>query len=132
MLSPSEMLTMLVGLEEVNDLDLVEDDAVLMASCADEDRETVRSMAAIIEGLYEAFDYEHSPEFQDKVSGKSEQVQTMHRKLLDPSKRKDALQRLGVALTQVLTSDDAFTLIPSCNHSRLTELRKLTQSLQQP
>ena len=70
MLSRAEMLTMLVGLKEVNDLDLVEGDSVLNVSCTESDKSTVRAMASLIDQIYDDFDYEVSPEFLDKTGGK--------------------------------------------------------------
>jgi len=129
MLSPAEVLKMLVGLKEVNDLDVINDDAVLAASCTESDKATVRSMAAIIEEVYDSFDYEASPEFLAKLEGKSEQVQTMHRKLLDQTKRRDAVRRLGEAITQLLSSNDAFNLVNIEQHHRLIALKELAESI---
>ncbi len=131
MLTQEEMLKMLVGLKEVNDLDLVDDNAVLAASCRDSDRGTVRAMAKIIEDIYESFDYEVSPEFIGKLDGKSEQVQTMHRKLLDQSKRKDAVRRLGESITRILASNDVFELVRLEQHHLLVELKELAESIGQ-
>ena len=47
MLTKVEMLKMLVGLKEVNDLDLVEDDAVLNASCSASDKPTGINMVSL-------------------------------------------------------------------------------------
>jgi len=131
MLTQVEMLKMLVGLKEVNDLDLVDDNAVMVASCQDSDRVVVRAMAKLIEEIYDSFSYEMSPEFIGKLEGKSEQVQTMHRKLLDQSKRKDVMRRLGESLTQILTSNGAFELVRLEHHHLLVELKELAESIGQ-
>ena len=131
MLTKEEMLKMLVGLKEVNDLDLVDGNTVLAASCQDSDRTAVCAMAKIIEDIYESFDYEASPEFIGKLEGKSEQVQTMHRKLLDQSKRKEAKRRLGESITRILVSDDVFKLVRFKHHDLLVELKELVESIGQ-
>ncbi len=123
------MLKMLVGLKEVNDLDLVQGDAVLAASCPESDNVIVRAMAAIVEDIYDGFDYESSPEFLQKIDGKSEQVQTMHRKLLDNEKLKAAKKRLGECITKLLEMDDAYNLVAVAHHHRLDELKELAESL---
>lgn len=129
MLSAGDVLKMLVGLKEVGDLDIVSSDAVLSSTCRNEDRPTVLAMAAIVEQLLDVFDYEESPEFQSKINGKSDDVQAMHRKLLSPDRRKKLLTRFGKALTELLVSEEAFDLVPSENHDRLSELRALASRI---
>lgn len=74
MLTRVQLLKMLVGLKKANDIDLVGDDDVMRVSCNDADREAVRAMTAIINQIYGHFDYANSPEFLERLEGKSEQV----------------------------------------------------------
>ncbi len=129
MLTRNEILKMIVGLKEVNDLDLLKDDTLLNVSRFDLDKKTVRAMSIIIDKIFNEFDYEHSPEFIQKIAGKSEQVQCMHRKLLDQEKLKQVQKRLGESITSILDSDDAFSLVPAVYHQHLEDLKKLAQSL---
>ncbi len=129
MLTRAEILKMLVGLKEVNDIDLLMDDDILNASCIESDKPTVRAMATIIDQIYNDFDYESSPEFLQKIEGKSEQVQAMHRRLLNEEKLKQAGKRLGESLTAILDSEDAFNLVTVAHHDRLEALKELAKSL---
>jgi len=128
MLTKNEMLRMLIGLKEVNDLDLVASDAVLAASCHEADNATVRMMASIVEEIYDGFDYELSPEFLSRVNGKSAQVQAMHRKLLDNEKLNEAKKRLAKAMARLLEVDEVYKLVAVTDHHRLDELKRLTES----
>lgn len=129
MLSAGDVLKMLVGLKEVDDLDIVSSDAVLSSACKAEDRPTVLAMAAIVDQLLDSFDYEKSPEFEAKIYGKSDDVQAMHRKLLSPDRRKKLSARFGKSLTELLVSEEAFELVPITSHIRLNELRSLASSI---
>lgn len=131
MLPGIEILKMIVGLKEVNDLDLLED-AVLNTICVASDKTTIQAMAAIIDLIYDEFDYESSPEFLQKIEGKSEQLQAMFRKLLDKEKLNEARKRLGRSITAILNSRDAYNLVAVPHHQRLRELKELTESLSEP
>lgn len=125
MLSRRETLQLLVGLNEVDDLDLVVDESLLQVSCRIDDKEKVRSMASVIELIYKRFDYERSPEFVDKMDGKSAQVQAMHRRLLDSERRNKVVRRLGDAIVRIEDNDDAYRLVAVVDHYLLNELKSL-------
>lgn len=125
MLTRMQLLKMLVGLKKANDIDRVGDDDVVRVSCNDADREAVRAMTAIINQIYCHFDYANSPEFLERLEGKSEQVQSMHRKLLTAEKRANSIHRLGDAIISILDSDDAYRLIPADDHHLLIELKSV-------
>ena len=129
MLTRNEILKMIVGLKEVNDLDLLKSDTLLNVSCIDSDKSTVRAMSTIIDNIFDEFNYEQSPEFIQKIKGKSEQLQRMHRKLLDQDKLKQAHKRLGESITAILDSNDAFSLVSAVHHQQLEDLKILAQSL---
>ncbi len=128
MLNHIEILKLLVGLREVNDLDLAGDDRVLGASVPAAKAEAVRAMVEVIDCLYADFDYEASAEFRQKIAGKSSQVQAMHRKLLDQAKLKAIQKRLGEALIHVVETDDAYQLIAPAHHGQLDQLRRLAMA----
>jgi hypothetical protein len=129
MLSRSQVLNMLVGLKEVGDLELVDQDVILSKATAPSAFPLVRSMAAIIRQLFDAFDYEQSPEFENKSVNKSPEVQQMLRRLLTPENRKAARLRLAEALSSVLDSNAAFDLVSLDKHALLLELRMLAGQL---
>lgn len=129
MLTRDQVLKMLVGLRKVNDIDLVNVDEVLRASCRESDRNAVRSMAAAIDSIYGSFDYTKSPEFESKIDGKSNAVREMHIRLLNSEKRADALHRLGNAITSLLHGDDAYQLVAQDQHHLLDELRTSARSI---
>ncbi len=125
---------MLIGLFEVNDLELVNEDSVLSPSvCSASDRENVRKMAEIIAGLYRDFNYFESPEFLQSLAGKSETFKQVKSKLLsDPVKQTELRRRLGEALVSIMRSDDAYNLFPERNHHSLKELERLVSSVSNP
>lgn len=129
MLNAGDVLKMLVGLKEVGDLDIVSSDAVLSSACSAKDRPTVLAMAELVEQLLEGFDYEKSPEFKRKLSGKSEDVQAMHRKLLSAERLKRLTERFGSSLTVLLVSNDAYDLVPVDHHAALDRLKMLASTL---
>lgn len=86
-------------------------------------------MAEIIGELYDEFDYANCPEFLQRVDGKSEQVKSMHLKLLDKEKQKEAKRRLGHSISMILESDEAYQLIAVTYHERLARLKELTGSI---
>lgn len=129
MLDATDILKMLVGLKQVDDLDVVSSEAVLSSVCSLKNRTSVLKMASIVDQLLDVFDYELSPEFATKLNGKSAEVQAMHRKLLSPDRRKHVLERFGRALTELLDSREAYDLVPADNHGALDELRTLALSI---
>ncbi len=132
MLTRNEILKMLVGLQEINDPNLIHDDAVLAENCLESDNVKVRAMAALVEDIYRRFDYASSPEFLRRINGKSEQHQTMHRKLLDNVKLREAKQRLGASMTRILETDDVYDLVAVTDHHCLDQLKELAESLTDP
>lgn len=128
-LTRTEILRMLVGLGEVNDLDLIRSDAVLAESCLDSEKAIVRAMAGLIQGLFEDFDYAMSPEFLQMIDGKSPQVRAMHRKLIGKEKQIEARKRLGESITMLLEEDDAYGLVAETYRDRLDHLKELAASI---
>ncbi len=129
MLKAGDVLKMLVGLKEVGDLDIVSSDAVLSSACNAEHRSAVLAMAELVEQLLKGFDYEKSPEFQRKVSGKSADVQSMYRKMLSPDRLKRLAERFGISLTVLPVSNDAYDLVPAEYHDALDRLKLLASTL---
>lgn len=129
MLSAGDVLKMLVGLKQAGDLDIISSDAVLSSTCKPDDRSKVLAMAAIVDQLLDAFEYERSPEFEAMVKGKSDDVRELHRKLLSPEKLRNHSVRFGQSLTELLVSDEAFELMPLGSHDSLNELKSLASSI---
>jgi hypothetical protein len=122
------VLRVLVGLWQVNDLDLVSDKSVLSAAFPKSDPQIVLAMAKIIEQIFSGFDYRQSPEFLAKVVGKSEQFRAVLEKRYQ-LKGEEISQRLGESLVEILESDNAFLMMPHGYHHLLKELKDLVLSL---
>jgi hypothetical protein len=129
MLNRIQLLKMLVGLQRVNDLDLVGDEAVFRQAVRDSDRETFRDMADVLSKIYGGFDYTKSPEFLAKLDGKFELVKAAQVRFFNAEKRSDALRRLGVSIVSLFDSDDAYRLVAPEQHHLLDKLRTLTLSI---
>ena len=87
-------------------------------------------MMALIEGLRKTFHYPDAPEFLESTQGKSEAFKEMRVRLAsDPVKRADSMKRLDVALEELLTSTDAYTLVPQRKHPELAELESIARAL---
>jgi hypothetical protein len=133
MLSKQQLIGMLVGLKRVNDIDLVEDRAVLNHRvCLEGDILLVRRMAGIVNELYDTFNYSRSPEFLRSIEGKSAEFKSMREKLLTPAKRNEIQRRLDQALEQIMSSDEVFELIEPGRQERIKELRNLLGEVSNP
>jgi hypothetical protein len=120
---------MIVGLKQVGDLDLIENESVLADVCNADDRPRVLAMASLVERLFDKFDYESSPEFLSKLDGRSETLRAMQIKLLTAEKKKQLAERFGCSLTQILCSQDAYVLVPPDSHADLDELKAMASSI---
>ncbi|PQO26657.1 hypothetical protein [Blastopirellula marina] len=117
MLDGTEMLKLLVGLKQAGDIDLAWDEEVLATVCEPQDQPRVHAMAAIVHDLLGAFDYAASPEYL-----------ATREKLLTPEKQREAAARCGRSLTELLTTNEAYALIPAARHPLLDELKRLAAS----
>ncbi len=123
-----DVLQMLVGLKEANDIHILDSDACLRGVCEVTDFGTIRQMASIDSRVFDSFDYTQSPEFIASIQGKSAAAQDYIRKHFSPEKRKAAENRLGDALTGIEDSNAAFELLPIKHHGLLDELKRLARS----
>jgi hypothetical protein len=72
MLTKEQLLHFLVGLAEVGNISIVEDDDVLNEDiCNSSDRDKIRHMARLVDLLLDTFDYSTSPEFENRLSAKA-------------------------------------------------------------
>jgi hypothetical protein len=112
-------MKLLVNLASINDVAVLSDARSLpIEICARDDQEAVRTMAASIASLLQDFDYLRSTEFEEAVEGKSAAVVAMKRRLaLDAVKQAEQRRRFENALGDVLTSDEAYALVPRQQHS---------------
>lgn len=129
MLTRAQILQMLVGLQETGDLDIACSNDVLVASCADGDRSTLKRIAEIVQLLYQNFDYTRSPEFLGLISGKSVEVIAMRRRLLTADKLEAVRRRLGKSLATLLELNDAYQLVEVGQHQQLDQLKLLASTL---
>src|SRR5262245_28033216 len=127
--SAIDVLKVLVGLYEVNDLKLIEDPLVAKAVCDPQLLPLARKMASGIEAIFASFQYEDSPEFSAAMEGKSAKYREMSIRLLTPEKRRSLKGRLGFAIAEILESDEAYRLIPTESHCRLDELKSAARSI---
>jgi hypothetical protein len=133
MLTKQQLISCIIGLKETNDLQVLDATGFLDEEiCYADDVPLVKRMAAIIDELFDAFDYAKSPEFLRLVDGKSAEVRAMRLKMLTPVRRKEMRKRLGDALAKVLESDEVLELVESVKHERIKELRNLLLEVSNP
>ena len=134
MLTKHELCRLVVGLAEVNDSDLLDDDTNLPTDVCDAtDRDAVRQIRDLIHGLYQDFDYLASPLFATTTQSKSDQYRDMLAKLHnDPVRRTEDRRRYAVALCSILDDNDAYNLTSLARHPLLDELRAKINSLENP
>tara|TARA_R110002072_G_C7569344_1_gene500963 strand:- start:82 stop:468 length:387 start_codon:yes stop_codon:yes gene_type:complete len=125
---------MIVGLVEVNDADLLDQDAILSVDvCTPGERTAVRGIRDLIHQLYLHFDYLASPRFVDETDGKSSAFSGMLRKRYsDPVRRAECRRAYAVALANILDENDAYSLTKTAEHDSLDRLRELLNALANP
>jgi hypothetical protein len=133
MLSKQKLAVVLVGLKEMNSRHAIHEPGFLTDNtCIEGDVPLVKRMAAIIDELFDTFDYARSPEFLRLVEGKSAKVRAMRLKMITPQRRTEMRKRLGAALSKVLESDEALELVEPARHERIKELRNLLLEVSNP
>lgn len=134
MLSRVRLIKTLVDIASVKDIPILKDDRNLPKEiCHPEDRETVRRMASIIDELLRDFEYLHSPEFEEEISGKSPALIEMKQRLADePVRRREHRKRFERALGDVLSCEEVFRLIPHDRHDQVKNLIGLAGALRNP
>jgi hypothetical protein len=134
MLSKGELVTLLVAWSSMNDADLVDDDACLSVEvCHQSDRAAVRRAARLVDHLRKRFSYVESPRFLHTLAGKSDSYAAMRRKLEDqPTKRVVHLASFNAALRSVLSSRDAYDLVPAERHAELDALADVLRRVGNP
>ena len=134
MLTKPELCRMIVGLVEVNDADLLDQDALLSADvCTHDDRTEVRVIRDLIRRLYLDFDYVASPRFNAETDGKSSAYSAkLSKRYSDPIQRKEFRRVYAVALANVLDKNDVYNLTRTAEHDSLDRLRELLNGLTNP
>jgi hypothetical protein len=133
MLSKQKLIVVLVGLKEVNSRHAIHVPGFLADNtCIEGDIPLVLRMSAIIDELFDTFDYVKSPEFARLVEGKSAEVRAMRLKLITPQRRREVRQRLGMALVKVMESNEVLDLLDPIRHERIKELRNLLLEVSNP
>ena len=126
MLTKRHLTGALVGLKRTNAQDvLMEPGFITHEFCDADDAPLVLRMSAIINELFDTFDYSKSPEFLRSLNGKTAEFRAMKLRLITPARRADMLKRFGDALVRVRESDAVFELLESTRHERIKELRAL-------
>ncbi|MCC9602246.1 hypothetical protein LOC67_16950 [Stieleria sp. JC731] len=125
---------MIVGLVEVNDADLLDQDAILSADvCTHGDRSALRTIRDLIHRLYQDFNYLESPRFTAETDGKSVAFSRMlSKRYSDPVRRTEFRSTYAVALAKILDDNDAYTLTKPADHKSLDRLREMLNSLENP
>jgi hypothetical protein len=128
------LLGTLVWLSSVNDIHLVEDDALLPDEmCAAHDRATVRRVARVVHSLLREYSYVRSPEFTGQLAGKSAAFAEMKTRVTnEPAKWPPQRRRAQEALASLLQGDAAYSLFPGHNHEQLDWLRSSLNGLSNP
>jgi|GEM_PF-1067546 hypothetical protein len=134
MLTKLELCRMIVGLVEVNDGELLDQDAILSADvCTLDDRAAVRRIRDLILRLYLDFDYLASPRFAAETDGKSSAFSGMlSQRYADPVQRRERRRQYAVALASILDDNDAYTLTRASEHESLDRLCVLLNALSNP
>lgn len=134
MLTKPELCRMIVGLVEVNDADLLDQDALLSADvCTHDDRTAVRVIRDLIRRLYLDFDYVASPRFNAETDGKSSAYfARLSKQYSDPIQRKECRRVYAIALANVLDENDVYNLTRTAEHDSLDRLRELLNALRNP
>lgn len=134
MLTKPELCRMIVGLVDVNDADLLDQDALLSADvCTHDDRTAVRVIRDLIRRLYLDFDYVASPRFNAETDGKSSAYSArLSKRYSDPIQRKECRRVYAIALANVLDENDVYNLTRTAEHDSLDRLRELLNALRNP
>lgn len=134
MLSKAQLLQVLVETAAVNDAHILFEDRNLPEEmCRPEDRETVRRITTILDGLLKRFDYRKSCEFKRGVDGKSAAyAEMMARFAQDPVKRSDHLRRFETLLSEVIGNPAVFDLVDEEQEADLRSLLELASRLGNP
>lgn len=134
MLTKLELCRLIVGLVEVNDADLVDQDALLSVDvCTHDDRIAVRVIRDLIRRLYLDFDYVASPRFKAETDGKSSAFSAMlSKRYSDPVQRKECQRVYAVALGSILDDNNVYNLTRTAEHDSLDRLRELLNALRNP
>ena len=97
------------------------------------DHAVLSEAIGLLNGLVDAHDYTASPAFLASVRGRSPSYVAMKARFEStPEKRAMHRQRLLAALGVLLTSDEAYLLIPLNRHTTLDLLRRLASTLANP
>jgi hypothetical protein len=90
-------------------------------------------MAEAMSAVYRGFDYTKSPEFRAQVADKPESFVAQRRRLAsDPILLAEHRLRLKNALGALLTSREAYQLVPEDQHPRLRRIVTLAYNLANP
>jgi hypothetical protein len=134
LLTKRELASLLVGWSRTNDMHLADDDGCLTDEvCHPADRGAVRRAARIVHLLRQRFSYLEAPMFQRSLAGKGASFRQMKRRLEDDPKRR-AVHACAFdgALSSVLTSGEAYDLVPNGRHVELDTLVELLRGLGNP
>ena len=134
MLTKVELVTLLVAWSSMNDMGLADEDTSLSAEiCSPVDRAPVRRAARLVDHLRKRFSYVESPLFVRELQGKSAAYATMRKKLEDePTRRAAHLQSFTSALRSILSSREAYDLVPTERHTELAALAGLLRQVGNP
>ncbi|MBN8599559.1 MAG: hypothetical protein J0M26_00805 [Planctomycetes bacterium] len=134
MLTKPELCRMIVGLVEINDAELLDQDTILSADvCTHADRIVVRIIRDIILRLYLEFDYVASPRFNAETDGKSSAFSAkLSKSYSNPVQRKECRRMYAVALANILDDNSVYDLTRTAEHDSLDRLRELLNGLRNP
>ena len=120
----------LIGLKQVNDLDLVLQPIVFRETGFNPtERPTVETIITEINLLVDSFNYLESPEFLTSVQHRSPQFQEMKRRLHTPEKNEEQKARLMNLLSNDLAGNELIGMIPAEKRRHLLRLRQLVGEL---
>jgi hypothetical protein len=133
MLTKQQLINCIIGFKDTSNLHVLDEPRFLDEEiCYRDAIPLVRRMAAIIDELFDTFDYAKSPEFSRLVAGKSATVRAMRLKMITPQRRTEMRKRLGEALAKVLHSDEVLELVEPARNERIKELRNLLLEVSNP
>lgn len=134
MLTKRELLALIVSFASMNDAALLEDDRGLPPTvCNPDDRPAVRRALRIIQGLRARFSFPESPRFASEVQGRSTAYVTLRATMEnEPVKKARHVAAFDAALAAVLSSSEAFELVPAARHPELAVLQSLLRQVANP
>ena len=133
-ITKAELIKLVVGLVEVSDADLLDNNALLTSDvCFSKDRDNIRVIRDLVVDLYNNFDFTVSPKFISMVDGKSSAyTSALKRKFNQPVLRSKLWNEYGMVLANVQESNQVYELTDIRYHPKLDEIHEILKHTGNP